>query len=469
MISAAMLLPGGAAMCRIKFFTREFLATLAFLMLLCAQPAQAFDPATDHKCVAYCDGGSVPSGGGGGYAAPAPRGPSPAELAAQRQRMAGLAANKRGVTALNRPLGGKDLSSRASELNENYKEAVRYFEEASRFLPQDSNIRLNLANAKGVLAQFEGNNETAIAFFEEALRYSPRNSLVAENLRQARESLASRKRPDQIAFDQNLEKAQAAEKAEDWDAALRYREEGVRLCAALQGTTQNHGCDIDSAFMLYARGRRALAEKDWTTSVEDLRATLDFYSKKFGDNPGFDSLKQWKADIATALAIAEAQQKQQASSNPNYPNPPPVYRDADTPRSYPDFKGYTPQQHAAHEANEDGNLWAQKGEWVQAMLGYQKALTLDPNGQFSDVLKENLAIAMKHLGPAKPQNSPAASPAPSPAPRQARKPEEIATANCTGWMKQTDGTSFRMCMDEQAHSYCEQAAGQGPASRVSCQ
>src|SRR5689334_19068402 len=84
---------------------RPYYAILIILatFLLAPHSAYAFDPATDHTCVAYCGGGSAPSSGGG-YVTPAPSGPSPAELARRRQHAAGIAANNRGIAALNRPL-----------------------------------------------------------------------------------------------------------------------------------------------------------------------------------------------------------------------------------------------------------------------------------------------------------------------------------------------------------------------------
>jgi hypothetical protein len=66
-----------------------------------------------------------------------------------------------------------------------------------------------------------------------------------------------------------------------------------------------------------------------------------------------------QAEARTAAeARAEEQRAQQA--NPNYPAPPPVYRDANTPRDYPDLPSYSATQKKAHSDNELGNIWAQK-------------------------------------------------------------------------------------------------------------
>jgi tetratricopeptide (TPR) repeat protein len=71
----------------------------------------------------------------------------------------------------------------------------------------------------------------------------------------------------------------------------------------------------------------------------------------------------------------------------------PVYREG-MPRSYPDFPSYTKAQHAAHEANEMGQLYASAGNWGSALDNYRDALTSDPGNQ---VIRDNIAIAIKHL------------------------------------------------------------------------
>jgi hypothetical protein len=71
----------------------------------------------------------------------------------------------------------------------------------------------------------------------------------------------------------------------------------------------------------------------------------------------------------------------------------PVYREG-MPRSYPDFPSYTKAQHAAHEANEMGQLYAAAGNWGSALDSYRDALTDDPGNA---VIRENIAIAVKHL------------------------------------------------------------------------
>lgn len=450
---------------------RAHQAIVSALYLFVSVPVLAFDPATDHTCVYNCDGGSAPTSGGG-YVAPAPSGPSPAELARRRQHAAGIAANNHGAAALKRKLNGSGISSRVSEMLRNYKEAIADFELAARYLPNDSNVHLNLTNTRGMVAQFEGHYEAAVRYFEEALRYSPHNATVKANLKRAREVLTNSKDPNEITLNDLLGKAQSAEKAQDWDAAVRYRQDIYHRCLA----ANKSDCDIDSAFAQYARGRKALTMKDWKEGTRVLRAVLDFYEKKFGDNPGLGGLKEWKSEIVTALQIAEAQQKAEeprpveVKDNPNYPNPPPVYRDANTPRRYPDLGYYTPAQHNAHNDNDTGNTWAQKGDWAQALLSYQRALQQDPGGPFSMVIKENLDIAMKHLkdNQAKTASTPTAVTQPPP-PKPQEPPKEVTASNCTGWMAQSGGASFRLCTDERGQRYCEQANGNGLASRVSCQ
>jgi len=156
---------------------------------------------------------------------------------------------------------------------------------------------------------------------------------------------------------------------------------------------------------------------------------------------------------------------------PNSPSSGPIYRDASTLRSYPKLESYTAAQRSAHDANEDGNFWARQGDWVQALLNYQKASTQDPDGPFASVLKENIAIAIKHLEQERANKVlPASSTAASPPDQQEAqdKLEQVVESNCTGWMAQANGGSFRLCTDEQAHRYCEQLDGKS-ISRVSCQ
>lgn len=448
---------------------RRSLFVVSFILLGLA-PAFAFDPATDHTCVAYCGGDPPPRSGG--YVAPVPRGPSPAEIARRKARAAGVAANRRGAAAMNRKLAGGDVSSRVSEMLRNYKEAVRDFEEAARYLPNDGTIQLNLANARGTVAQFEGRYADAVRYFEEALRYSPHNSIVRENLKRARTTLASSKNPDQVSRDDVLKAAQAAEKAQDWDVAVKYRQRAYELCMS----SGRNDCDIDSAFVKYAVGRQEIANKSLDAGIKNLHEVLDFYDKKFGSAAsGFGSLKEWKIEITTALQIAEAQRRQEQATNPNYPQPPPVYRDATTPRSYPDLGYYTKEQHDAHKSNEMGNVWAKTGNWEQALVNYQQALSEDPEGPFAAVIKENLDLAMKHLKEDQAKRAGSQPQAASP-PITAQKaaeppPKEVVESNCTGWMT-ANGVSSRLCMDAQAHRYCEQSAqadGKGVISRVACQ
>lgn len=97
----------------------------------------------------------------------------------------------------------------------------------------------------------------------------------------------------------------------------------------------------------------------------------------------------------------------------------PVYREG-MPRSYPDFPSYTKAQHAAHEANEMGQLYAAAGNWGSALDNYRDALVNDPDNQ---VIRDNIAIAVRHLDVERAARLPAATPHtlpnPSPKPVQA--------------------------------------------------
>lgn len=481
-----------------RFFQIAIAMTGPMLGIAIVSPASAFDPATDHKCVAYCGGGSSSGGGGGGgYAAPVYRGPSAAELARRRRVKAGNAANERGRAALNRF---------------DYDTAVREFEQAMRLWPEDRTVRGNYWFAKGHAAFHKEDYAAAIEYYRKSLPYNPRakeKQILLGDISWSTTLLEEKK-------------AKEAQEEGDWNAAVSHRNESYRDC--IQG--KHLDCDWRLVDTHFALGGQALSQEDWSAAARELDK---FYSDLIalmrkaipGDKKhdqlavafdaaheanralasgnlatallGYENAKKIErehkfnparynpitAEIGRQIARQEEARKFEAerkerASNPNYPNPPPVYRDANTPRSYPDFSSFTPAQHQAHADNDSGNLWAQKGDWVQALLSYQKALTEEPNGPFAEVLKENLAIAMKHLGTPKTNAAPANAAATSPAPLAAKeeKPKEVVQANCTGWMKQTSGTSFRLCMDEHAQRYCEEAAqsgGAGAVSRVSCQ
>jgi tetratricopeptide (TPR) repeat protein len=261
----------------------------------------------------------------------------------------------------------------------------------------------------------------------------------------------------------------------------------------------------------YYLGRQAIVDHDWDTAIREFKATGGF---KFDVDNLHKAVKDFRlglrdpvvskdpmvhraltqaihesakmdrvaaeTDKYLKMALAEkakqesarqaAQQAAAQASNPNYPKPPPIYRDASTPRSYPKLKTYTKAQNSAHHDNETGNLMAQTGDWVEAMLAYQKALFEDPNGPFTDVIKRNLDLARSHLGPAKPAK-PAAAPAPVDSTTLVRHSEplkDVAAPDCTNWMTQHNGSKYRLCMDEKAQHYCEQAKD-GAVSRVTCQ
>jgi hypothetical protein len=46
-------------------------------------------------------------------------------------------------------------------------------------------------------------------------------------------------------------------------------------------------------------------------------------------------------------------------------------------------------------------------------------------------------------------------------------PAAQAKPSCTGWMKQTDGSYFRTCVDDKGTQYCESKKN-GRVTKVSC-
>jgi tetratricopeptide (TPR) repeat protein len=453
----------------------------------------SFAAAQTAHCFNNLNGPEVPctsrGGGGGSYSAPVYRGPSPAEIARRRRVKAGNAANDRGIAALKRG---------------DYPTAVRELEEAMHLRPNDRTIHGNYWFAKGLAAFDKEDFASAVESYRESLRY---NSDAKE-----RKILLGK-----ISWSTTLleeKKAKEAQEAGDWDTAVSHWNETYREC--IRGKALD--CDWRLVGSHFALGGQALSRQDWPSAARELDK---FYSDLIalmrkaipGDKEneqlavafdtahhanqslangnlaaallGYENAKKIErehnftptrynpitAEIGRQIARqetlkSEVQRKEQAS-NPNYPNPPPVYRDANTPRDYPDLASYTPAQHHAHNDNDMGNVWAQKGDWVQAMLSYQKALVEDPDGPFSKVIKENLDIATKHLKDT--QQKAATAPAIPLSPQaKPEAPKEISASNCTGWMM-ANGKSSRLCMDAQAHRYCEEADGKGAVSRVSCQ
>lgn len=440
----------------------------------------------------------TPRNSGSGYSAPAYRGPSPAQIAKRRRIKAGNAANERGAAALKRS---------------DYATAVREFEQAMRLWPEDRNVHGNYWFAKGILNFTKWDFASALEDYKESLRY--------QSDPKSRQTII--RKISEMKMNLGVQKASNAEDAGDWDSAILHWNDVYPSCVKAGLSI----CNLWTIYSHIALSGKALSQQNWAIAARELdRYYSDMIANERKLNPhgqkterlaaAFDVAREANRALAngnleTALLGYERAQKmernhdltptrhnsiaaeirhqiarqqearkseekrKEKASNPNYPNPPPVYRDASTPRSYPDFTSFTPTQHQAHADNESGNLWAQKGDWVQALLSYQKALTEETSGPFAEVLKENLAIAMKHLGPQK-ANAVPASAAPggiaaSPAAKE-EKPKEVVQANCTGWMKQANGASFRLCMDERAQRYCEQSAqsdGKGAISRVSCQ
>jgi len=450
---------------------------IAFATVLVSVPALAFDPATDHTCVYNCGGGPAPSGGG--YVAPVPRGPSPAELARRRQHAQAKAVNERGLAAFK---------------GNNFAAAVRYFEQAIRLYPDDRNIQANYRYAKGRLAYSQHDYSSAANYFAEALRYSTgkrQRKELNRYLKDAQNMVADW--PLNMKQDATYKEGVKAQQAKNWEAAERYFQEAHTLC-----TRRNRiDCGEISPQIHNALGLKATEQHDWDEAIREFEFEKNLYGKfelknKLYDkkdkghglcgyyemSPCADRVREAQKNIERVKAEkarqektkiedrqkAEAKRRDDQQSNPNYPKPPPVYRDADTPRDIPDFKNM-PAQHKAHADNNMGNVWAQKGDWVQALLSYQKALYEDPDGPFSNVIKENLDRAMKHLKDNQPKPATAVAQPPAAKPVQASqaKPEAIADSNCTRW-----ANGSRVCADAGGHHYCEVQSGNS-VSRVSCQ
>jgi len=78
--------------------------------------------------------------------------------------------------------------------------------------------------------------------------------------------------------------------------------------------------------------------------------------------------------------------------------PNPVSRMPGDPRNYPDLPSYTADQHLAHKMNDDGLTWAETfHDWQRALTYFSAAYERDPVGPFAKVIRENMAIAAKHL------------------------------------------------------------------------
>ncbi len=44
----------------------------------------------------------------------------------------------------------------------------------------------------------------------------------------------------------------------------------------------------------------------------------------------------------------------------------------------------------------------------------------------------------------------------------------VAGKSCSNWLRQADGSNFRVCVGDDGRNYCEQTSGAGPISRVQC-
>ena len=89
------------------------------------------------------------------------------------------------------------------------RECHSLVEEALRYLPNDKNVRGNLANAKGQLSIWSQDYVAAASYFREALRYYPNDKVVLDNLNRAKQLVSSAPRRRQE--DAALAKAKTAE------------------------------------------------------------------------------------------------------------------------------------------------------------------------------------------------------------------------------------------------------------------
>jgi len=395
----------------------------------------------------------TPRAGAPALATPAPSIPSPRQVANE--------INRRGI----------DAEARGDETS-----AIRFFEEALRHTPENQIILRNLANAKGMVAYQHNDFNTAAAHFKTALAFAPNDKVLLNNLKAAERVISLRAAMDDVAAknaetEPFKEKARAAEAAGDFDVALVNYQAVNKVCVR-----QNHGGRCNGAELAIHRalGRRAAQIKDWDTAIRELKAAQAIYGEYVVQRlTDVFSDEERPAQYLEAALKAKAREPLAATGlSGSVKNTGPIVREPGMPRSYPDLGNYTASQHEAHQANEQGNVWAMRGDWVHAMLSYEQALSQDPYGPFSKVLRENREIAIEHLrDDASPAISQTATNQKLEQPGGSRNAEgeqqEIVQENCTRWMG--PGGDFRLCMDEQSHQrYCERSDGNA-VSRVACQ
>ncbi len=179
-------------------------------------------------------------------------------------------------------------------------------------------------------------------------------------------------------------------------------------------------------------------------------------------------LSQIRPLSATSAADSVANAQGAGASDPK-----PVYRDSDTPRTYPNFADYSDAEHKVHDTNEIGTLQAQAGDWKGALSTFQDALRQDdPNSPFHNVIQENIAIARRHIAADKtPVNGGAmtkigASASAKPKDQRTGEIQNVADPHCDLFSKQGDGTLHRVCSDDLGHRYCEQAIENQPGAAV---
>ncbi len=305
--------------------------------------------------------------GGGTSAAPAPRGPSPAETADRQRRAKAHAANDRGLSAFKR----KDYATALREL--------------------ENTIQGNYWFVKGDWAiGVKHDLELGKQYLLKARQYSPNNKSVLSYLKLL--GMAQKG----VQGDKLWSRASTAAEHGDWDLALSLQRD--LLTADFDKLYEND-------LRLLTAGQ-ALASQQWATAANALRE----------------------------YARIEAEHMQSVHKD-----------DPSKARAWAEFAN------AAIDALERGDVTA-------ARLHWQKLGSLGSLDSYEDPYIKGLMAELDRQSSAETQRNARQEPA------QALSPND---SNCTGWVT-ANGKSSRLCMDAQAHRYCEEASG-GSVLRVNCQ
>lgn len=117
--------------------------------------------------------------------------------------------------------------------------------------------------------------------------------------------------------------------------------------------------------------------------------------------------------------------------------PHPAARLDSDPRTYPELPSYTNDQRIAHKMNQDGIDAAElHHNWADAMSSFAAAYDYDPVGPFSKVIRQNMAIAAKHLDEEQAARAKAAGIAANP--QANRPPPSTQSADASAKLQATD-------------------------------